>query len=155
MPIITVLGDLFDNEFGAEAIAHGCNCQGIMGAGIALEFKKRYPEMHQEYFRRCRFAKPREFNVGDAFLWKEDGKPFVFNLGTQENCWNQKATYEGIEAALTEMRRLADEEGIASIALPRIGAGLGGLSWNKVQAVIKRVFKNWAGTLYVYGEGVL
>jgi O-acetyl-ADP-ribose deacetylase (regulator of RNase III) len=151
MPIQFVTGDLFANRFGARALAHGCNCQGSMGAGIATGFRDRYPEMFAEYRRRCQ-AEPRQFNLGDAFLWKEDGKPWVFNLGTQEGIWRARASYEAIEAALTSMRGQADREGVTSVALPRVGAGHGGLSWNKVRAVIDKVFADWPGTLYVYEE---
>src|SRR5262249_34840272 len=61
MPIEYVSGDLFDNAHDAQAFAHGCNCQGSMGAGIAKTFRSRYPEMYEEYRRRCK-AEPREFN---------------------------------------------------------------------------------------------
>ena len=151
MTITFVTGDLFANRFQARALAHGCNCQGSMGAGIATGFRDRYPAMHAEYRRRCK-AQPRAFNLGDAFLWKEDGKPWVFNLGTQEGVWRARASYEAIEAALASMRQQAEREGIQSIALPRVGAGYGGLSWNKVRAVIEKVFADWTGTLYVYEE---
>ena len=50
------------------------------------------------------------------------------------------------------MRRQADREGVASIAVPRLGAGYGGLSWKKVRAVVEKVFADWPGTLYVYEE---
>ncbi len=151
MPVAFITGDLFANRFGAEALAHGCNCRGSMGAGIATGFRDRYPEMYAEYRRRCK-ARPREFNLGDAFLWKADDKPWVFNLGTQEGVWRARARYEAIEAALTSMREQADREGVASIAIPRLGAGYGGLSWKKVRAVVKKVFVGWPGTLYVYEE---
>jgi O-acetyl-ADP-ribose deacetylase (regulator of RNase III) len=151
MPIPFVTGDLFANRFGARALAHGCNCQGSMGAGIATGFPDRYPEMFAEYRRRCK-ARPREFNLGDAFLWKTEGRPWVFNLGTQEGFWRSRASYEAIEAALASMREQADREGIATIAIPRIGTGYGGLSWRKVRAVIEKAFADWPGTLYVYEE---
>ncbi|HZU36940.1 MAG TPA: macro domain-containing protein [Gemmataceae bacterium] len=151
MTIHFITGDLFVNRYRAEALAHGCNCQGSMGAGIAIGFRERYPRMYEEYRRRCK-AKPREFNVGDVFFWKEGGQPAVFNLGTQEDFWRGRATYQGIEMALRAMKRQADEEGITSIALPRLGAGYGGLSWKKVREIIEAVFKNWPGTLYVYEE---
>ena len=54
MPIEFVSGDLFDNAYDAQAFAHGCNCQGSMGAGIAKTFRARYPEMYDEYSRRCK-----------------------------------------------------------------------------------------------------
>jgi O-acetyl-ADP-ribose deacetylase (regulator of RNase III) len=149
MPIEFVTGDLFVNRFSAQALAQGCNCQGSMGAGIATGFRDRYPEMYAEYRRRCK-AEPRRFNLGDAMLWKADDRPWVFNLGTQEKYWRARASYEAIETALRKMRRRANRERIASIAMPRIGAGYGGLSWKKVRAVIEKVFGHWSGTLYVY-----
>ena len=151
MPIEFVSGDLFANRFKAQALAHACNCQGSMGAGIATGFRDRYPEMVAEYRRRCK-AEPREFNLGDAFLWKTEDQPWVFNLGTQEGVWRARASYQAIEAVLTSMRQQADREGITSIALPRIGAGYGGLSWKKVRAIIEQMFANWPGRLYVYEE---
>ena len=151
MPIHFVSGDLFANRFKAKALGHGCNCRGSMGAGIATGFRDRYPRMHAEFRRRCK-ADPPEFKLGDAFLWQASGRPWVFNLGTQEGIWWARASYEAIEAALTSMRRQADREGIASIALPPIGAGYGGLSWKKVKALIERVFEDWTGSLHVYEE---
>src|SRR5579884_2356625 len=103
-----------------------------MGAGIAVGFRERYPEMYAEYRRRCK-ATPREFNVGDAFPWREEGRPWVFNLGTQEDYWRSRATYAGVEAALRTMRSLTEAEGISSIAMPRIGTGYGGLSWRRLR----------------------
>ena len=122
-----------------------------MGAGVATGFRERYPEMYGEYRRRCK-AQPREFNLGDAWLWKDDEKPWVFNLATQEGVWRARASYQAIEAALTSMREQADREGVRSIAIPRIGAGHGGLSWKKVRAIIEQVFGDWPGRLYVYEE---
>lgn len=151
MPIEYVTGDLFVNRFRAEALAQGCNCKGSMGAGIAVGFRERYPTMYEEYRRRCK-AKPRAFNVGDVFFWREDGQPAVFNLGTQEDYWRSRATYLGVEQCLLTMRELADANGVRSVAMPRIGAGYGGLSWKKVRAVIDRMFADWPGTLIVYDE---
>ncbi len=151
MPIEFVRGDLFANRFEARALAHGCNCQGSMGAGIARGFRDRYPEMFAEYRRRCK-AQPRKFNLGDAWLWKAEDRPWVFNLGTQEGYWRARASYEAIATALGKMRKKANREGITSIALPRIGVGYGGLSWKKVRAIIEKVFGGWIGTVYVYEE---
>jgi O-acetyl-ADP-ribose deacetylase (regulator of RNase III) len=148
-----VAGDLFANVHAAEAFAHGCNCQGSMGAGIAVGFRERYPEMYEQYRARCK-AEPREFNLGDVWLWKAKGQPWVFNLGTQEGFWRARASYEAIEKALVRMRELADEEKVSSIAIPRIGVGYGGLSWKKVRVIVERVFADWQGRLIVYEEFV-
>lgn len=151
MPIYYVSGDLFTNQHQAQAFAQGCNCQGSMGAGIAVGFKERYPKMFEEYRRRCK-ATPREFNVGDVFLWREDGKPAVFNLATQEDYWRSRATYKSVELCLTNLRRSADSAKITRVAMPRIGAGYGGLTWEKVRAIVDRIFADWSGDLYVYEE---
>lgn len=153
MPIEFISGDLFVNSHEVEAFAHGCNCQGSMGAGIAIGFRERYPQMFEQYRAKCK-AKPREFNFGDAWLWKADDRPLVFNLGTQEGIWRARASYEAIESALTRMNELADAENVASIAIPRIGVGYGGLSWKKVRVIVERVFREWAGRLVVYEEFV-
>ncbi len=150
MPIEYVTGDLFVNRVKAEALAHGCNCAGSMGAGVAVGFKERYPAMFDEFRRRCK-AKPPEFALGDVFLWREDGKPAVFNLGTQPRP-GRGATYPVVETALKALRAAADDAGIRSIAVPRIAAGYGGLSWKKVKALIDAAFGDWSGTLYVYEE---
>src|ERR1051326_1361472 len=134
MPVHFISGDLFVNKHNVQAFAHGCNCIGSMGAGIAVGIKARYPEMFDEYRRRCK-ANPREFNLGDVFLWKADDKPWVFNLGTQENVWLRRATYEAVEQALRTMREIADHENVTSIGMPRIGAGYGSLSWKKVRVI--------------------
>jgi O-acetyl-ADP-ribose deacetylase (regulator of RNase III) len=86
MPLQYVSGDLFENKHNAQAFVHGCNCQGSMGAGIAVGFRKRYPEMYTQYRAMCK-AEPRQFNLGDVFLWQEEGQPAVFNLSTQEGYW--------------------------------------------------------------------
>jgi len=153
MPIEFVSGDLFENTHGAKALAHGCNCQGSMGAGIAVKFRELYPEMFIHYRALCK-ATPRQFNLGDAWLWKENGKPSVFNLGTQEGVWHARASYEAIETALSRMLEMADVENITSIAIPRIGVGYGGLSWRKVRVIIERVCGSWTGTLIAYEEYV-
>lgn len=149
MSIEYVAGDLFANLHGAKALAHGCNCQGSMGAGIAKGFRERYPEMYEQYRVRC-LASPREFNLGDVWLWKAKDRPWVFNLGTQEKYWHARASYDAIESALTRMKELAVEEGVESIAIPRIGVGYGGLSWKKVKVIVEQVFAGWTGRLIVY-----
>jgi O-acetyl-ADP-ribose deacetylase (regulator of RNase III) len=150
MPIEYISGDLFKNRVGATALAHGCNCAGSMGAGIAVGFRERYPAMFEEYRRRCR-AVPPELEMGGAFLWREEGQAAVFNLGTQPRP-GRGATYPAVESALRAMREQADAADIQSIAIPRIAAGYGGLSWKKVKVLIENVFSDWSGILSVYEE---
>ena len=149
MPIVYLAGDLFANKHRAQALAHGCNCMGSMGKGIAVGFRDRYPEMYREFRWRCK-TDPRKFNPGDCMLWKDETHPWVFNLATQLRY--KGATFEAIEASLSSMRKQADTEGVRSIAMPKIGAGYGGLDWDRVKEVIEKVFADWKGTLYVYED---
>lgn len=150
MAIQMVSGDLFVNRYGAQALAQGVNCQGSMGAGIAVGFRERYPAMYAEYRRRCK-AQPRELNPGEVFLWRaDDGQPWVFNLATQENYWHSRATYAAVEQALRQTRALAEAASVRSIAAPRIGAGYGGLSWKKLQPIFSALFDDWPGDFYLY-----
>lgn len=153
MTVQYVSGDLFVNRYNAQALAHGCNCKGAMGTGIAKGFRQRYPDMYEEYQRHCK-DEPRQFNPGDLLLWKADDKPWVFNLGTQKDYRHRRATCEAIGKALETMKHQADEEDIRSIAVPRIGAGYGGLSWKEVRPIVEHVFNEWSGTLYVYEQFV-
>src|SRR5512141_2670107 len=79
MAIHFISGDLLAAQ-DVDAIAHGCNCAGAMGKGIALAIRRRWPEMYQEYRQHCRDGK---FRLGDVFVW--ESKPLVFNLGTQQS----------------------------------------------------------------------
>jgi O-acetyl-ADP-ribose deacetylase (regulator of RNase III) len=146
MPARFIKGDLFRHA-GLDALAHGCNCAGAMGKGIAVEFKARYPRMYEEYKRRCTAG---TFKPGDVFEWRE-GELTIFNLGTQAT-WRTKATLPAIEAAVSEMVRLGAEHEIARIGLPRIGAGLGGLRWDDVRALIARIGGETPVELVVFEE---
>jgi len=141
-----VFGDLFSSD--AQALAHGCNCLGVMGAGIAAEFKERYPEMYQAYRRQCLDG---SFGLGSVMVWVEDGKQIVFNLGTQPRP-GRCASYEAMGESLGAMKRVADDIGVKVIAIPRIGTGHGGLEWSKVKLIVEEIFELWAGVLYVYSE---
>jgi O-acetyl-ADP-ribose deacetylase (regulator of RNase III) len=131
MPSTFVEGDLFATR-DLRAWGHGCNCAGAMGAGIAVEFKRRFPRMFEEYKQRCADGR---FGLGDVFVWSE-GESTVYNLGTQEH-WRKKAQLAAVSKAVGRMVSLAEKSGVRRIALPRIGAGLGGLDWPKVRAVLE------------------
>lgn len=130
MPTTFVKGDLF-GQLDLDGLAHGCNCAGAMGRGIAVEFRKRFPEMYAEYKRRCADG---QFNLGDVFVWRQGGIT-VFNLGTQKT-WRTKADLVAVKSALQAMVELAAQAGVERIGLPRIGAGLGGLAWRDVRAAL-------------------
>ena len=131
-------GDIFKIE-GVLNYAHGCNCSGAMGKGIATQFKKRFPEMYRQYKKLCIESK---FNLGDVFEYNY-GNGYVFNLGTQQS-WRTKADITAIQMSLNKMLLFSSEKEIKKIAMPTIGAGLGGLKWESVKQVIESVAKNYS-----------
>lgn len=126
-------GDIFKIP-GVTSYAHGCNCAGAMGKGIALQFKAKFPEMYFEYKRLCDNG---EFNPGDVYAYNY-GSGYVFNLGTQVT-WRTKAKLEYIESAIDKMMEIAESVDVDKIALPAIGAGLGGLLWVDVKQTLEKV----------------
>lgn len=94
MPTTFVKGDLFFAR-DLDALAHGCNCVGAMGKGIATEFRRRFPAMYTEYKQRCLRG---QFRLGDVFMWT-DGTTTIFNLGTQRT-WRTKASLDAVRSAL-------------------------------------------------------
>jgi O-acetyl-ADP-ribose deacetylase (regulator of RNase III) len=132
MAFTTVTGDLFD--LGLPAVGHGCNCTGAMGAGIAVQFKRRFPAMYEEYRRRCRQGGLR---LGDVFVWDREPDVVVYNLATQP-VPRPSATLTAIETAVRAALADAETRGLARLGVPRIGAGLGGLAWPDVAEVLRR-----------------
>lgn len=124
-------GDLFADK-SLDAVCHGCNCAGAMGKGIALAFRARYPQMYVAYRALCSNG---EFALGDVFRWDGEGMP-VFNLATQ-NHWRSRASLEAIRSAVRRMDEICQSSAIARVGVPRIGAGLGGLAWDDVRAVLE------------------
>jgi O-acetyl-ADP-ribose deacetylase (regulator of RNase III) len=148
MPVLFTKGDLFATP-GLSAFAHGCNCAGAMGAGVAVEFKRRWPRMFDEYAARCADGR---FGLGDVFVWNE-GEETVFNLGTQAH-WKEKARIPALVKSLGRMVELAELAGIERVGLPRIGAGLGGLDWPRVKKVLQEVGGPAKVTLVVFAQFV-
>ncbi len=126
-------GNIFALE--VQGYAHGCNCAGAMGKGIALQFKNKFPQMYIDYKKLCA---EKEFHPGDVFDYKYEENRHIYNLGTQLT-WRTKATLENIDRSLTAMCELATNDNVKSIALPAIGAGLGGLKWEDVKTIIDEI----------------
>jgi O-acetyl-ADP-ribose deacetylase (regulator of RNase III) len=148
MPAVFTKGDIFAAP-EIRAYAHGCNCAGAMGAGIAIEFKRRWPRMFEEYAARCA---DRRFGIGDVFVWSE-GEHTIFNLATQEH-WRKKAQIPALAKSLTKMLELASHAGIERVGVPRIGAGLGGLDWARVKKVMLETAAETKVTMLVFEQFV-
>lgn len=121
----------------AEALINTVNCVGVMGRGIALQFKKAFPDNFKAYAAAC---KRDEVQIGRMFVHETaqlTGPRYIINFPTKVH-WRGKSRLEyiesGLEALIAEIRRL----GIRSIAVPPLGSGLGGLTWTEVRPLIDR-----------------
>lgn len=139
------MGDLFTAQ-DVQALAHGCNCAGAMGRGIAVGFKERWPEMYQEYRSRCRSG---EFTPGTVFPWVTPEGVTVYNLGTQSH-WRRPAQIEDVTRAVDAMCAHAADHDIWRIGMPRVGAGLGRLKWDDVEKSMAPIFRRYGVTAIVY-----
>lgn len=141
-----VEGDMLINAYGAQAFAHGVNCAGVMGAGIAAQLKRYYPDMFGEYRAACLRG---DLKLGDVQVWKNKNGFAILNLGTQSRP-GAPAELLALHIALSSTRYLLDESRIASLAMPRIGCGLGKLEWKVVRPLVQQMFEQWQGMVYVY-----
>jgi O-acetyl-ADP-ribose deacetylase (regulator of RNase III) len=130
-------GNLLQAE--AEALVNTVNCAGFMGKGIALQFKKAYPDNFDAYHKACKVG---EVQPGRMFIFDLHSMlnpTFVVNFPTKHD-WRANSRYEdiksGLQALVAEVRR----RGIRSLAMPPLGCGLGGLHGNKVRPMIEWAF---------------
>jgi O-acetyl-ADP-ribose deacetylase (regulator of RNase III) len=128
-------GDILKCE--ADALVNTVNCVGVMGRGIALQFKNMYPENFKAYAAACQ----REaVQPGHMFVY-ETGQltppRFIINFPTKRH-WRGKSRIEDIDAGLVDLVKVIGDKGIRSIAIPPLGSGLGGLDWQEVRPRIER-----------------
>lgn len=142
MPIEYRTGDLFTTD--AQAMAHGCNCKGVMGAGIARKFQQQYPHMYLIYREMCL---KEAFVPGTYFAYSAPDGKTILNLATQTYP-GAYAKCEWIELAFTKV--LHDLPHLKTIALPQIGAGLGGLEWEDVKKTLEKLAANTDTVFIVY-----
>ncbi|CAH1072450.1 type II toxin-antitoxin system antitoxin DNA ADP-ribosyl glycohydrolase DarG [Candidatus Nitrotoga sp. 1052] len=130
-------GDILKAE--AEALVNTVNCVGIMGRGIALQFKEIFPANFKAYAAAC---KREEVQPGRMFVFDTGELTFpryVVNFPTKRH-WRGKSRVEDIEAGLVALVNEVRARGIRSIAIPPLGSGLGGLDWSQVRPLIERAF---------------
>src|SRR5690606_24482194 len=127
-------GDILKCE--ADALVNTVNCVGVMGRGIALQFKNVFPDNFKAYEAACKI---KEVQPGRMFVFETGTLTpprFIINFPTKRH-WRGKSRIEDIEAGLVALKELIQTRGIGSIALPPLGSGLGGLEWSEVRARIE------------------
>jgi O-acetyl-ADP-ribose deacetylase (regulator of RNase III) len=122
----------------SQAIVNPVNCVGVMGAGLALQFKKAFPDNYEKYRIAC---KSNEIRLGVPFITKRNDEQdrYIVNFPTKYH-WQYQSNMESIVAGLEELVIQLNMLNIKSIAIPKIGCGLGGLNWEDVMKHIVNVF---------------
>ena len=118
--ISIVTGDLFESK--AQTIVNTVNCVGAMGKGIALEYKKRYPDMYEKYRELC---EKKLLNIGQLWIYKSANK-WILNFPTKLD-WRNPSKIEYLESGLNKFVIEYKQKGITSIAFPLLGASNGGI----------------------------
>lgn len=134
--IIVIHGNIFNSK--AQTIVNTINCVGVMGKGIALVFKLRYPNMFEQYQKYC---SQHLIGIGKLWIYKGDeSDPWVLNFPTKTH-WKLPSEYDYIEKGLQKFVETYKEKGITSIAFPLLGANNGGLEKDKVMEIMQQYLK--------------
>lgn len=138
MTITIVQGDLLQQN-DVDAIVNTVNCVGVMGKGIALQFKKKWPANFKAYADACKSG---DVRPGKMFVYDAGAlatPKYVVNFPTKDH-WRGKSQIEFIQSGLQDLTRLVRELNIHSIAVPPLGCGNGGLVWDNVKVLIEEAF---------------
>ena len=140
-------GNIFFED--ADAIVNTVNCVGVMGRGLALQYKNKFPQNFKEYALACKEgqvvpAKMFVFQTGQLTNTK-----YIINFPTKRY-WKGKSKIEDIENGLDDLRGLIDKLQIKSIAIPQLGSRIGGLSWMNVQNIVASKLSDVESKIVVY-----
>jgi O-acetyl-ADP-ribose deacetylase (regulator of RNase III)/uncharacterized protein YwgA len=127
-----VVGDIF--ESGAQTLVNTVNCVGVMGKGVAAEFRQRFPDMYEDYVERCR---RHEVRLGHPYLYRNASPPHVLNFPTKQH-WRAVSRLRDIVDGLEYLEAHYREWGITSVAVPPLGCGYGGLEWRIIGPTLYR-----------------
>ena len=135
----------------AEALVNTVNCVGVMGRGIALQFKRAFPENFKAYAKACKHG---EVRPGRMFVFETghlSNPRYVINFPTKRH-WRGKSRIEDIDAGLSSLAHEIKVRNIKSIAVPPLGSGLGGLDWIRVRPRIEESLREIPGLRVVLFE---
>jgi O-acetyl-ADP-ribose deacetylase (regulator of RNase III) len=140
--------DLFQSE--ADALCNAVNCVGVMGGGLARDFRLNFPrEMNDEYIQMC---ETRLLTPGTLHVWKGKDTKIVINFPTKDD-FKHPSRMEYIVDGLVSLREWCEIHPDKSVAIPKLGCGLGLLKWEDVRVAIIDALETVPNTIYVYGEG--
>ena len=148
MTTITILENrnIFDSQ--CQTIVNTVNCVGVMGKGLALEMKKRYPDMFEKYKDFCNKGL---IDVGKLWLYKHSDEKWILNFPTKKD-WRNPSEYEYIEDGMIKFVETYKERGIKTVAFPMLGCSNGGLDKDIVlQIMTKYLIKCTDLFVEIYG----
>ncbi|HIP50259.1 MAG TPA: Appr-1-p processing protein [Candidatus Pacebacteria bacterium] len=140
-------GDIFSED--VDAIVNTVNCVGVMGRGLALQYKNKFPQNFKEYAQSCKRG---EVIPGKMFVFQTGqltNPKYIINFPTKRH-WKGKSKIEDIENGLDDLRKIMDKYNIKSIAIPPLGSGLGGLDWRSVKSIVANKLSNVNVRVVVY-----
>jgi O-acetyl-ADP-ribose deacetylase (regulator of RNase III) len=124
-----IQGNIFDSDM--QVIVNPCNCLGVCGKGLALEFKKRYPKYYKVYREICLRE---QLDTGKLFLYKNNN-PWILSFPTKKH-WRNPSKIEYIESGLDYFNQRYKDWEVGSIAFSALGCQNGGLSWDRVRPIM-------------------
>jgi len=155
MKIEYVNGDMFTTSI--TTIVHGCNAQGVMGSGVAKIIREKYPKAYERYRKEYELhgnlvlgnviAVPCGDRVNDP-----DNYKVIVNAITQDfygRDGTRYVSYDAVADSMKKINRFSEAYGIMEVAMPQIGAGLGGGDWNVIAAIIESELKNVRPVVYI------
>lgn len=140
-----IKGDIFSSP--AQVLVNTVNLDGVMGKGIAFQFKKLYPDMFKKYQMFC---EKNMLDIGKLWLYKSEEK-WILNFPTKRH-WRNSSKLEYIEEGLKKFVATYKEKNITSIAFPKLGCGNGGLEWKVVKPIMDEYLKNLPIDIYIYED---
>ena len=142
--MITYLkGDMLNSP--AQVLVNTVNTVGVMGKGIALQFKNKYPEMFRAYQKMC---DEKTLDIGKLCIWKKEDK-WILLFPTKRH-WRNPSKMEYIKEGLDKFQKHANRLGIESIAFPKLGCGNGGLDWEEVRPIMEHYLEPLSIKVYIY-----
>lgn len=146
--IIYKKGNILESK--AEALVNTVNTQGVMGKGIALQFKNAFPSNYKIYQDICKNG---SFQIGDLLIVEENGlisgKKTIINFPTKTS-WRKPSEYSYIEKGLEKLVQVIEEKKLNSIAIPPLGSGNGGLNWEIVKKMIEDKVSHLSIDVFIY-----
>lgn len=146
--IQNITGNIFESK--ADALVNTVNTVGVMGKGLALQFREEFPENYRLYHKECESGL---FDVGQLLITEEANRAgerkIIVNFPTKRH-WRYPSEYSFIESGLKKLREEIQDRGIRSIAIPPLGTHNGGLDWMKVKPMIESLLSGLDCDIYIY-----